>query len=290
MTKIVVTTDSGVSPIVRNKDLIIPACLNSNTGETYKDLTISNKEILDRLDNGEIIKTSSPLYNDYYKVFKEQIENGNEIIHLSMSSGISSGSVEMSNLVSRLVDEKRIDVIDTYQGATGGTLINEVANNLVSKKLNRKDIVKILEELKSRVTTSFLVPDPRGFIRSGRDNSEVKKIDRLKLTYAAMKIARNYNFIVKFDNGNLYNDGNYKTKENILKPLLDSYLNNIEEYDPNYIVIGSVFEDKVNMKYISQYIEKYCYFKNIIIKEFPGVVAAYGCKDLCGISLVKKKS
>src|SRR5574344_2016101 len=92
MTKIVVTTDSGVSPIVRNKDLIIPACLNSNTGETYKDLTISNKEILDRLDNGEIIKTSSPLYNDYYKVFKEQRENGNEIIHLSMSSGISSGS------------------------------------------------------------------------------------------------------------------------------------------------------------------------------------------------------
>lgn len=290
MTKLVVTADSGISPIIRDEDLIIPACLNSSTGETYLDGSLTNKEILDKLNNGEILKTSSPLLDTYTEKFEKQLESGNEIIHLSMSSGISSSSVEMSNLVSRLIDESKITVIDTYQGATGGTLINEIANDLVSKNLDKKDIVEILEKIKTRITTSFLVPDPRGFIRSGRDNSEVKKIDRLKLTYAAMKIARNYNFIVNFDNkGNLYNAGNYKTKDNLFKPILDNYLNNLEEYDPNYIVIGSVLENKVNMKYIKEYIEKFCYFKNIIIKEFPGVVAAYGCPDLCGVSLVKKK-
>lgn len=280
----IITTDSGISPLKRDYSRFVPALINGNS--TYLDGKISNEEILNRMKNGEEFKTSSPTYAMYEDTFIELLKNSDDdIIHLSMSSGISSGSYEMANLVARNLSD-RIRIIDTKQASVGGTLINEVAENLANKGLSTEDIISNLESIKNRIETSFVVPDPRGFIRSGRDKSEV--INKLKLTYVNLKIKRNYKFIVKFNDGNLYNDGNFRMKEDFFKPLLDNYLNNLEDYDPNYIVIGSVLEDKISMADTKKYIESYDYFKSVIVKNMPGVVATYGCNDLCGVSLVKK--
>lgn len=296
---IVITADSGISPIKRNNDLIIPACLNGNN--IYKDGELTNREILEKIKSGEMIKTSSPDLGSYISTFEDQLKKGNEIIHLSMSSGISRGSYELSNFIAREIYNliagqtvgtgicDSISVIDTYQGATGGTLINEIANDLLNKNLSRSEIVDKLNEIKKRIITSFLVPDPSGFIRSGRDKSHLTKKESLRLIGVAMKIVRGYKFIVNFDNsGILYNDGNFKSKDDMFKYVLDRYLNKVTDYESDYIVIGSVLEDKVSMSQTKEYIESVGYFKNIIVKEFPGVVAAYGCPDLCGVSLVKK--
>lgn len=279
----VITSDSGISPLVKVHGNYIPALLNSD--KQYFDGDISNEEILNKIKNGEKITTSSPTYEMYEHLFTNILNNNDDIIHLSMSSGISSGSYEMASLVARDLSDK-IKIVDTKQASVGGTLINEVANNLASKNIPVNEIIDILENIKERIETSFVVPDPRGFIRSGRDKSDV--INKLKLTYVNLKMKRNYKFIVKFGDGNLYNAGNFKMKDDFFKYILDEYLNNLEEYDPNYIVIGSVLENKIKMKDMKKYIESYDYFKNILIKNMPGVVAAYGCEDLCGVSLVKK--
>ena len=281
----IVTSDSGVNPLVQIYSNYVPAILNGD--REYLDGEISNKEILERIKNGENITTSSPTYEMYEEMFNGILKDNtvDDILHLSMSSGISSGSYEMANLVARDIGD-RIKVFDTKQASVGGTIMHEVASNLAIKRIKRDEIIKVLENLKERIETSFVVPDPRGFIRSGRDKSDIT--NKLMLTYVNLKMKRNYKFIVKFDNGNLCNDGNFKTKDNFFKYLLDGYLNEIENYDPNYIVIGSVLEDKIKMKEIKEYIESYKYFKNVIIKNMPGVVAAYGCNDLCGVSLVKK--
>ena len=279
----IITADSGVNPLVINKERFIPALLNGYS--VYLDGELTNEEILKRMKNGEEMTTSSPTYIMYEDMFSNLLKSDEDIIHLSMSSGISSGSYEMASLVARNISDK-IKVIDTKQASVGGTLINEIANNLASKNLKTDEIIDVLENFKNRIETSFVVPDPSGFIRSGRDKSEV--INRLKLTYVNFKMKRNYKFIVKFDNGNLCNNGNFKMKDDFFKYLLDGYLNNLDEYDQNYIVIGSVLEDKIKMEDMKKYIESYNYFKNIIIKNMPGVVATYGCNDLCGVSLVKK--
>ena len=279
----IITADSAVNPLVINKERFIPALLNGYS--VYLDGELTNEEILKRMKNGEEMTTSSPTYIMYEDMFSNLLKSDEDIIHLSMSSGISSGSYEMASLVARNISDK-IKVIDTKQASVGGTLINEIANNLASKNLKTDEIIDVLENFKNRIETSFVVPDPSGFIRSGRDKSEV--INRLKLTYVNFKMKRNYKFIVKFDNGNLCNNGNFKMKDDFFKYLLDGYLNNLDEYDQNYIVIGSVLEDKIKMEDMKKYIESYNYFKNIIIKNMPGVVATYGCNDLCGVSLVKK--
>ena len=289
MNKVIITADSGVNPIKKDEN-IIPALINSSTGIIYMDGEISNREILERTKQGEIFKTSSPTIGSFMEVFERNLENNNEIIHLCMSSGISSGSYQSANTAKEILNKNKITIFDTLQGGTGGTILYEVATNLASKGFNRKEIIKYLSDIRDRIVTSFLVPNPEGFIRSGRDKSHLKKIDHLKLTYAKLKVRAGFKFKVNMENGNLYNAGNFKCKDNIFDPIVKNLVNKdtIKNYDSKYVIIGNLFEKQVDIDKIIKYLESFNYFENIIRKDPCATVAAYGCDDLCGISLVKK--
>ncbi len=296
MKNIVITADSGVCPLNIEKDLLIPVIINGNNNTTYLDGELTNKEILERTALGEKFKTSSGLGGSYIDTFEKQLDLNNEIIHLSMSYGISSGTEKICNIVMEdFCDEKGnvpISIVNTMQGATGGTLIYELAKDLVKTGLSREKIVKEIESIRSDIYTSFLVPNPEGFIRSGRDSSELKLKERIKARFASVMSMRGYKFRVNFDNcGNLISSGEFRIRRDIFDPILKDVVNenNIENYDPKYIVIGNVNENKVDMQNVYNYIDSFKYFENILRKDLAGAIACYGCDDLCGISVLRKK-
>lgn len=292
MKKVVITTDSGMCPI--DESNMISGQIIDECGNSYRDVReINNRTII---DSDMIFKTSSPLVGDYEDKFIECLESKKDVIHLSMSSGISEGSFNASNLVAKQLNdeyENKIYVIDSLTGATGGTLINELAGYLASLDLNAKDIIELLESVKKRIQTSFYVPDPSGFIRSGRNKSESCLKEKALLVGLKTVLRTGIKFRVDInDEGNLYtkrilqgstNGEMFKLVKNIINE------NNKHLYDPNYIVIGNLLQKKVDMDELKNYLKNLNYFKKIIDKNINGVVATYGCYDLCGISLVKKK-
>lgn len=294
MNKIIITTDSGIDPI--DEKNMIPLQIIKNDKETYKDIVeISPKEILNGLKDGDMFKTSSPIITDYQDKFEEELENGNDIIHLSLGSGISEGSVNASNLVANMLNEdydNQVYVIDTLTGATGGTLINEIANEYVKKDYPIKEIIKKLNEIKTKIKTSFYVPNPEGFIRSGRNKSDLCLKDKALLLSTKLAKKAGIKFRVDInDEGNLYTHSIVRENKKLgmlkmVKNIIND--NTIDLYDPNYVVIGNILEKDVSMEEIKNYLKGFNYFKNIINKNINGVVAAYGSEDLCGISLIKK--
>ena len=294
MNKIIITTDSGIDPI--DEKNMIPLQIIKNDKETYKDIVeISPKEILNGLKDGDMFKTSSPIITDYQDKFEEELENGNDIIHLSLGSGISEGSVNASNLVANMLNEdydNQVYVIDTLTGATGGTLINEIANEYVKKDYPIKEIIKKLNEIKTKIKTSFYVPNPEGFIRSGRNKSDLCLKDKALLLSTKLAKKAGIKFRVDInDEGNLYTHSIVRENKKLgmlkmVKNIIND--NTIDLYDSNYVVIGNILEKDVSMEEINNYLKGFNYFKNIINKNINGVVAAYGSEDLCGISLIKK--
>ena len=294
MNKIIITTDSGIDPI--DEKNMIPLQIIKNDKETYKDIVeISPKEILNGLKDGDMFKTSSPIITDYQDKFEEELENGNDIIHLSLGSGISEGSVNASNLVANMLNEdydNQVYVIDTLTGATGGTLINEIANEYVKKDYPIKEIIKKLNEIKTKIKTSFYVPNPEGFIRSGRNKSDLCLKDKALLLSTKLAKKAGIKFRVDInDEGNLYTHSIVRENKKLgmlkmVKNIIND--NTIDLYDSNYVVIGNILEKDVSMEEIKNYLKGFNYFKNIINKNINGVVAAYGSEDLCGISLIKK--
>lgn len=295
MNKIVITTDSGIDPI--NTENMIPGQIVENNQKCYRDMfDITPQQILEKTKLGSKFKTASPVLTDYEDKFRQLLKENDEIIHLSMSSGISEGSVTSSKLIDTDLNEEfgeRIHVVDTFTGATGGTLINEIANNLVNEGYSTKEIINILNDIKTRIHTSFYVPNPEGFIRSGRNKSELCLKDKALLIGAKVSIMAGIKFRVDFNNeGNLYTKGIIRKKINqgMIK-IVEDVINdrNKEVFENKYVVIGNVNEDKVNMQEIIEYLKSLNYFDQIIRKDINDVVACYGSNDLCGISLVKKR-
>lgn len=288
----IITTDSGVDPI--EIKYMAPGQLNRNDGKSFRDvLEISSSEVLNQQNNeGYLFKTSAPLLEDYVKLFKSALKEADHIVHLSMSSGISQGSLTASNLVANEISPSNITVIDTLNGATGGTLIDIYANYLVSKNIPYQTIINLLEEFKTNIHTSFFVPNPVGFKRSGRDNSELCLKDKAMVIGAyALKIAGT-KFRVDFnDEGNLYTKKTMIGRSDIkaeywLKSLVNE--ETIKNYDQSLAVIGTVAEENVLMDQICFYLQKY--FAKVVRQDINAVVAAYGSTDLIGLSLIKKRS
>lgn len=218
--------------------------------------------------------TNIPSVNDYINCFFKNMEK--EIIYLAASSKIMPDYENALEAVKRLNTDK-ISVVDTYQLNTGITLINEVANNLLKKGLKRNDIIEILNDIKKRVITSFVIPNKKIY------NAICTK-SNLKINKSVFK--RDNQFEITCENdGNLYSSYDFKAAADYFKIILNKYLENLENYDPNYIIIGNSRENKIKMSYMKDYIENYCYFDNIIIKNYQ--VSHYD--DICSISLVKKK-
>ena len=73
--------------------------------------------------------------------------------------------------------------------------------------------------------------------------------------------------------------------------MISSIVNNVtlDEYEDDFCVIGNFHQKDVDMEEIENYLMALGYFKKIIHSDVGNVVAPYGCNDLCGISLVRKK-
>lgn len=292
MEKVVITTDSGMCPV--DESNMISVQIIDELGNSYRDVKEINNEKI--IESDKIFKTSSPLMGDYMDKFIECLKLKKDVVHISMSSGISEGSYNASSLAAKELNERyenKIYVINSLTGATGGTLLNEVAYHLASLDLEAKDIVDSLEKIKTRLQTSFYVPDPSGFIRSGRNKSESCLKEKALLIGLKTVLRTGIKFRVDInDCGNLYTKrilqgGTNGEMFKLVKNIINEQNKNL--YDSNYIVIGNLLVRKVDMEQIKYYLKSLDYFKNIIDKNINGAVATYGCYDLCGISLVKKK-
>lgn len=295
MKKVILTSDSGIDPIIEKN--MIPATIIENNEKTYKDsIDIDSKTILDKTKDGNIFTTASPLLSEFEDKFKNILEDGNDGVHLCMSSGISEGSYNSANLVANNLNDEydnKIYVVDTLTGATGGTLIHEIADKLALQGYKSIDIVKYLNELKKQIFSSFYVPDPKGFIRSGRNKSELCSKDKAILMGIKTALMAGIKFRVDFnEEGNLYTKSIFKSKKRDgMMKLIKSIINqeNKNEYDSSIVTIGTLRENYISMDDLITYLEDLHYFDKIIRKDINGVVACYGCDDLCGISLIKRK-
>ena len=299
MNEIVLTTDSGICAKKKDDSIIIPAQIVVNGENSFSDDgRISNKEILEDMKQGIIYKTASPLLGDFENVFRNGLEQGKDVIHLSMGSGISQGSVNGANLIANQLNQEyknQVYVIDSLTGATGGTLLYEIAyNKIINSNKPSAEIVKDLESLKTILQTSFYVPNIDGFRNSGRDKTTSHLKDGvLAATSKIAKIA-GLKFRVDFhENGDLFLKKIFKSNNvNGMKKMVFDIVNEntFENFDPSYVAIGSLYKNLVDLNIIKEYLKSFNYFQNIIEQDIGPIIAPYGCDDLCGISLVKKKT
>ena len=218
-----ITSDStcDLGQLVKERNIGIMS-LQVNLGiDVYSDgVDITPQDIFAYVEKTkELPKTSAPSIGDYEQFFKEQLAFGDEIIHFNISSK-SSGSHGFAKQAAESFGGK-VYVIDSMALSSGQGLLVMKAADLRDEGKSAQEIVGVIEELRTRVNTSF-VPDTLDYLHKGGRVSGMVK------TVAAMfKIHP----LIYMDQGQLIPGKKYKGK---MTSLIKQYVADLKEMYPNY--------------------------------------------------------
>lgn len=129
------------------------------------------KEFYERLGKGLVVTTTQITPQHYADFFAPYLEEGSDIIFISMSSGIS-GSWNSANIAANMLKEdypqRKIAVIDTKGAALGEGLVALRAAQYRDEGIAFDEAVEKLERLSTRMCNVFTVDDLLFLRRGGR--------------------------------------------------------------------------------------------------------------------------
>ena len=168
MGKIAIVTDSNSGITQKEgKELgisVIPMPFYINDELYFEDITLTQEEFYQRLDEDADIKTSQPAPGDVLDLWEKLLEDHDEIVHIAMSSGLSSSCATAAMLADdydgkvQVVDNQRISVTQRQSVAD--------AMKLAEEGKSAKEIKDILEadKLDSGI---FIMVDTLKYLKKG---------------------------------------------------------------------------------------------------------------------------
>ena len=152
MSKIAIVTDSNSGITQKEgKELgisVIPMPFYINDELYFEDITLTQEEFYQKLDEDADIKTSQPAPGDVLDLWEKLLEDHDEIVHIAMSSGLSSSCATAAMLADdydgkvQVVNNQRISVTqrqsvaDAMKLAEEGKTAKEIKDILEADKLD----------------------------------------------------------------------------------------------------------------------------------------------------------
>ena len=168
MSRIAIVTDSNSGITQKEgKELgisVIPMPFYINDELYFEDITLTQEEFYQKLDEDADIKTSQPAPGDVLDLWEKLLEDHDEIVHIAMSSGLSSSCAKAAMLADdydgkvQVVDNQRISVTQRQSVAD--------AMKLAEEGKSAKEIKDILEadKLDSGI---FIMVDTLKYLKKG---------------------------------------------------------------------------------------------------------------------------
>ena len=140
----------------------------------YKDdfgTSIKYKDFYNLMRNGAETKTSQINPDEFVKYFSRFLELGFDILHISLSSGIS-GVFNSANIakdkLTKIFPERKILIVDSLAASSGYGLLIDKAADLRDKNKNINEIYEWLEKNKLKLNHWFFTSDLSFFVKGGR--------------------------------------------------------------------------------------------------------------------------
>ena len=141
--------------------------------------TMDGKEFYRRIENGEIAKTSAASPSSAMELLKEELDKGNDIICVALSSSLSCtfNNIRMASLeLLDLYPERRITVIDSLTASMAMGMMVIKACIMRDKEYSYDQIVDYLNENKHSYHIEFYVNDLKYLARGGRLSPAIAKV------------------------------------------------------------------------------------------------------------------
>ncbi len=249
-------------------------------GKEYKDGTLSNEEVLEIFrEKKELPSTSAVSVGDYQDLFLPYLKEGKTVIHVAMSSGISSTYQNACIAAEDLEDEGKVYVIDGKALSQATSILVYKACDMAEAGKTAEEIVAALNEMVPRLDSSFIITD-LAFLKHGGRCSTLAALGANLLKLKPM---------INMDGGSMSTDKKYRGKdEDAYFQYLDDRFANGAEYDDEYVCISNGLVDKAVLDKAASVLKKKYKFKNVIVNDVGTVIFAHGGKGCFGVFFLRK--
>ncbi|WHX49832.1 DegV family protein [Paenibacillus woosongensis] len=202
----------------------------------YKDkLEITTTDIYRRVDEGgELPGTAAPSPADFVTAFAPCIEQGQDIVFISMSSKLSS-TYQNALIAAEEFPAGRVRVVDSMH-VSGGVALLVIKAALAAKDgASPQQIVELVEEWRERVEMEVLVDSLDYLHRGGRVSSVQHMIGSLLKIRPVLRIKDG--FVISADK---YRGKTEKAVQRMLQHLLD----NFHKIDRDLIIVAQTLAEK----------------------------------------------
>lgn len=277
-----ITSDStcDLNHLVEERNIgILPLQVNLDAQPYHDGIDITPQDIFDFVERTKILpKTSAPSIGDYEEFFAEQLKLGDEVIHFNISSK-SSGSHNMAKQAAESFGGK-VRVIDSRALSTGQGLLVLKACDMRDEGKSASEIEEAINELRTRVNTSF-VPDSLDYLHKGGRVSGM-----IKVVAGMFKIHP----LIYMDDGQLVPGKKYKGRMDVL---LKQYVQDLKEMYPDYdksrcfITHSSAEENVVSVA--KEKVKELFEFDEVIETVAGSIITSHCGKGTLGVIFIYNK-
>ena len=163
--KIVVDSTTDLTPELAGKFEVVHLTVNFGEEEFIDGVTINKDEFYAKLIESDVIPTTSQATpKAFEKTFRKIVENGDEVIAITVASKLS-GTYQSACIAAEEFPGK-VRVIDGKSVAIGTAILAEYAIGLVEKGLSADEISKEIEEKSNDIIIVALI-DTLEYLKKG---------------------------------------------------------------------------------------------------------------------------
>jgi len=234
--------------------------------------TMSAEEFYRRMSEGAITKTSQVNIAEYVDYFSAFCEQGKDIVHVTLSSGIS-GTYNSARSAALIVRERyparQIHIIDSLGASSGYGLLLDTAAAMRDKGLSARELANWIVENRLKVHHWFFSTDLSSYVRGGR-------ISKTAAFFGGVfEICPLLNMD---DAGRLVPRQKIRTKKNVIREIVQRMVENAEggtDYDGKcFISMSACREDAEEVARLVE--EKFPKLSGkVLINNIGGLIGAH---------------
>lgn len=150
-------------------------CFHFNLdGQDYADdlgQSIPFDVFYDKMSKGAATKTSQVNISEYVEYFSRFLEQGKDIVHVCLSSGISGTINSARNaalVVKERFPERNVYIVDSLGASSGYGLLMDTAATKRDEGLSAEELARWVEENRLKLHHWFFSTDLSSYVRGGR--------------------------------------------------------------------------------------------------------------------------
>ncbi len=253
---------------------VVPLHINIEGKEYLDGVDISKDDFYHEMNKAsELPKTSQPTPHFFHEVFKEELNKGNQVLFVSISSKLS-GTYQSAVIAKEMLTEeeqKQIYLIDSYNISVTIFLLLIKANEMLLNGNSLDEVVKELETYKSKVN----------FIALLDTLENLKKGGRISTTQATIGGILNIKPLITVKDGLIDTIDKFRGRKKGIKYMSDQLNDLISQINKEKVFLVHSFLniEKLNEEVQSIDLSKY---KEIIYVKLGATLGTHGAANLLG--------